>query len=146
MKISKAKYEALKRGTRRTVKGAGKGMKANGVQVLAGAITAMASGALVKAAPQMMSFAWWAEPAALVIAGILARRSKRLTAMGDAVLGAAGYAGVISYRTRGPGAPAEAGRLVGVPFRPRLVSAGYPQALPMADAEVPVETRGVRSL
>lgn len=146
MKISKAKYDALKSRGRKAARATGRGVKANGIQVVAGAATALVSGALVKAAPQLMSFAWWAEPVVLGVAGVLAKRSKRLTAMGDAVLGAAGYAGVVAYRTRGPGA--EAGRVIGRAFRPALVPAPAVAALPSVSvpAAVPSGVSGVRAL
>lgn len=141
MKISKKRFEAMKRAKRGAKRAAG-GLKANGLQVLAGAAVQFLEQKLVENFPTIASQGWWAPPVAMGAVALLAKRSARFRPMGDGLLGAAGYSFGLRYRSMT--ASAEAGRVIGLPFRPRVVPAQLP-----ADASVPLEAgrvyRGART-
>lgn len=128
MKISKKRFDALKRRTRGGARRVAGGAKATAIQVLAGGLVQAIEQKIVEAVPQVASQGWWAPPLAVGALAILARRSARFRSVGDALLGAAGYSAVFRYRSMA--ASAEAGRVLGMPFRPHLIAGGAPAALP----------------
>lgn len=128
MKISKKRWDAMKRRGRSGARRAAGGAKANGMQMLAGALVNLIESKVVENFPAVASQGWWAPPAAMVGIGLLAKRSARFRGVGDALLGAAGYSAAFRYRSMA--ASAEAGRVLGLPFRPHLIAGGAPAALP----------------
>lgn len=128
MKISKKRWDAMKRRGRGGVRRVAGGAKANGMQILAGAIVQVIEQKVVESVPTIANQGWWAPPAAMLGIGLLAKRSARFRGVGDALLGAAGYSAAFRYRSMA--ASADAGRVMGMPFRPHLIAGGAAPALP----------------
>jgi hypothetical protein len=141
--ISKKRLDSLKKRGRGGVRRVGGGIKSNALQVLAGAAAQLIEAQVVKNFPTVANQGWWAPPAAMAALGLLAKRSKRFQSTGDAMLGAAGYSFGIRYAGMKASTSGEAGRLVGVPFRPRLVAAAT-QAPVIDVAETTTGVRGLR--
>lgn len=140
--ISKKKLAVLKNRGRSVGRRVGGGLKNNAIQVLAGAAAQLIEGQVIRNFPAVANQGWWAPAVAMGLIGVLAKRSKRFSSAGDAMLGAAGYSAAIRYQGMKAGASGgEAGRIVGQVFRPRLV-----HSQPVMQQPVPVEAGGAFAL
>jgi hypothetical protein len=105
------------------------GIKGAALQAATGAVAELGAAAIAARVP-FVAQNWWATPAGLALLGILMKRRQRLRGLGDAMLGAAGYAGAQNYQlARAIGVTAgetaalydgtsDAGMLVGGDFAP----------------------------
>lgn len=100
MKIAKNKYAALKAAAKRGGKVAsaagGAGVKAGAIQILSGAVTAYGNQKLSEASPFYRS-QWWIGPAAIGVLGFLLKRKAKFAPVGNAMLGASGFALAQNY-------------------------------------------------
>jgi hypothetical protein len=96
-RISAKRLAAYKRRGRKVGRAVGRGVKASALQVATGAVAQLGSVALAGRVGFIQGN-WWAAPAMLALAGVLAKRRQRLGGLGDALLGAAGYAGAQQYQ------------------------------------------------
>jgi hypothetical protein len=91
----------------------GRGTRGAALQVIAGLVAGVGH----SAAASRVDFVqknWWSGPVILGVVGLLARKSRRLSGAGDALLGAAGYAGYMAYTVAHANAPAASAGTQGV--------------------------------
>ena len=90
-----------RRRARRYARAAGRaamgGIKGAALQAATGAVANLGHTALSTRVP-FVAANWWAGPAGMAVLGILMKRRPRLRGLGDAMLGAAGYAGAMGYQ------------------------------------------------
>jgi hypothetical protein len=112
------------------------GIKGAALQAATGAVANLGHTALATRVP-FVAQNWWSGPAGLAVLGVLMKRRPRLRGLGDAMLGAAGYAGAMGYTASRMGA--EAGALY-EPETGMLVGGNYP---PLADSQNPTSSHYV---
>jgi len=99
------------------------GVKGAALQAATGAVAQLGHNALAQRVP-FVAQNWWTGPAAMAVLGLLMKRRQRLRGLGDAMLGAAGYAGAFGYtasripQTGDLYTASETGMLVGGEFPP----------------------------
>lgn len=90
-----------RRRARRAVRTAGRyamsGIRGAALQAATGAVAQLGSAAIA-ARVDFVGRTWWAPAAGMAVLGVLMKRRPRLRGLGDAMLGAAGYAGAQGYQ------------------------------------------------
>ena len=112
------------------------GVKGAALQAATGAVAQLGHTAVATRVP-FVAQNWWSGPAALALLGLLMKRRQRLRGLGDAMLGAAGYAGAQGYTASRMGAGIEAQGLYDPADAGMLVGGGY---APLNDANNPTSS------
>lgn len=87
---------AAKRGGRGVAVAGGAGVKAGALQVISGAVTAYGNQKLAEASPFYRS-QWWIGPTVIGVMGFLLKRKAKFAPVGNAMLGASGFALAQNY-------------------------------------------------
>lgn len=72
------------------------GIKGSAIQIATGAVAELGNAAIAGKVG-FIGQNWWAGPGGMALLGILMKKRRRLAGLGDAMLGAAGYAGAMNY-------------------------------------------------
>ncbi len=111
-RISQKKMEAMKRRARSAGRRVVGGVRGSALQAAAGAVAYLGHYA-VNSRVAVLQANWWATPAIMGVAGHVLKKRRKLSSIGDAMLGAAGYAMALGYSaSRSAAAAAETGALV----------------------------------